>query len=64
MQGDINYADMQTEDPQTTLEVQENEQPISNSSLDKATSVPSNIVEECTITQGDVTPVNMETEDA
>ena len=32
--------------------------------LDKGTSVPSNIVEECSMEQGDVNPVNMDTEDA
>ena len=37
---------MQTDDPQMTDEVHENEQPISNSSLDKDTSVPSNVFEE------------------
>ena len=54
---------MQTDDPQTTDEVHENEEPISNSSSDKGTSVPSNIVEECSMEQGDINPVNMDTED-
>ena len=55
---------MQTDDPQMTGEVHENEQPIINSSLDKGTSVPSNVVEECSMEQGDINPVNMDTEDA
>ena len=61
--GDVNEADMQTDDPQKTDEVHETEEHISNSSLDKETSVSSNIVEECSMEQGEANPVNMHTED-
>ena len=61
--GDVNEADMQTDDPQKTDEVHETEEHISNSSLDKERSVSSNIVEECSMEQGEANPVNMDTED-